>query len=126
MSSPTNELQRLAHVYDSDEDIQDMATSPEAASQSDHQSASSTGEQDEQPEKKGFDRGLEPEAIVGVTEARGKKLMYLMKWLDCDDPEFVPASEAGEKCPELVIEFYEGRQIKWSADENNHEWRPNL
>ncbi|CAH1715374.1 unnamed protein product [Chironomus riparius] len=56
--------------------------------------------------KKGFDRGLVPECIIGATK-RSKEVYFLMKWKGTDVGDFVKAKEANEKCPEIVIKYYE-------------------
>ena len=45
---------------------------------------------------------------MGATDASGE-LMYLIKWVGCDEVDLVPAREATRKCPYVVISFYEGR-----------------
>ncbi|KAG4070853.1 hypothetical protein HA402_011079 [Bradysia odoriphaga] len=61
----------------------------------------------------GFQRGLEPKRIVGMYEVgETNTLMFKIEWKGCKTRDLVTADEAKDKCPQLVIAFYEKR-ISW-------------
>ncbi|CAF1023639.1 unnamed protein product [Brachionus calyciflorus] len=60
--------------------------------------------------KKLTEKNYEPEKILGITDVPGE-LAFLMKWLDQDEPDLVPARIANDKYPKIVIKFYEERLV---------------
>ena len=59
---------------------------------------------------KGFARGLEPETILGATNETGE-IIFLVKWKNCNEADFVRAKEANVKIPNTVIKFYEDHSV---------------
>jgi len=59
----------------------------------------------------GFKRGLDPEKIIGASDASGE-LMFLIKWKGIGEMDLVPSRECNIKCPAVVLQFYENN-VSW-------------
>lgn len=57
---------------------------------------------------RGFDRNLPIDRILGATDCKGD-LMFLIKWIGCDEYDLLPVREINEKDPATVIAYYEER-----------------
>lgn len=49
---------------------------------------------------------LEPDSIAGATEIESE-IVFLVKWKNSAEASLVPSKIAHERCPQLVINFYE-------------------
>lgn len=61
-----------------------------------------------------FDSGLEPEKIIGATDINGE-LAFLVQWKNSNKAMLIPSKLARQKCPQLVIDFYEQR-LAWHTE----------
>lgn len=75
-------------------------------------------EEDNRP--RGFERGLDPDRIIGATDASGE-LMFLMTWKGTEEADLVPARQVNVRCPHIVIQFYEDR-LTWQTSSHDEEY----
>ncbi|KAG5683833.1 hypothetical protein PVAND_013096 [Polypedilum vanderplanki] len=61
----------------------------------------------------GFNRGLKPEKIIAAFPPLNgqKEHQFLIKWKKCEQYDIVSSKEANEKCPQVVIKFYETKML---------------
>ncbi|KAI1301790.1 Chromobox -like protein 3 [Halotydeus destructor] len=68
---------------------------------------------DEPP--RGWARGLEPEEVLGVT-IENAIILYLIKWVGCDEADLVLGSDLAVRCPRLIINYLEPQLIEELED----------
>jgi hypothetical protein len=66
----------------------------------------------------GFDKKLQPKKILGPVYKEGIQ-MFVMKWKETEETDYVLADTAKVKCPELVFDFYEERRQLLSTINSN-------
>lgn len=86
-----------------------------SSSHSDEENAKSDPKDKTAKEKPNpFDSGLEPEKIIGATDVNGQ-LAFLVQWKNSNKAMLIPSKLARQKCPQLVIDFYEER-LAWHTE----------
>ena len=89
-----------------------MATTQSSESVTDQQNET-TDDDESSSDMDGFECGLVAEKIIGASNSNGQ-LMFLIKWLDTNKSEWVYSQTANEKCPQVVIEFYQ-QHLRWKS-----------
>ena len=62
-------------------------------------------------EKTGFQRGYEPERILGAVE-RSDGVHFIIKWENFETIDLVTPKEMKENCPKMLIDFYR-KHLRW-------------
>lgn len=94
----------------------DESTKSSKKSKTDKKKSVATDKDEKDDEPNGFDKGYQPEKILGASDIGGT-LMFLMQWKAQDKAELVVAKDANVKCPQLVIAFYEER-LTWNSEDD--------
>jgi len=68
----------------------------------------------------GFNKGYEPKKVLGVTRYPDDTLWVLVAWKvnrnkPMPEPELIPSYLANEKCPQLMIEYYQ-KHLQWKSE----------
>ncbi len=86
----TNSLIKITFVFF-------LSGSPGPGGSKKTSSTSSSGLHPEEDNRtRGFDRGLQPERIIGATDSSGE-LHFLVKWRGSDEADLVPARQANAR-----------------------------
>lgn len=64
----------------------------------------------------GFARGLTAKEVVGVA-VKGEEIYMLMKWVEKNEADIVPAKQANLICPHIVLDYYE-RVLTWKPPDD--------
>ena len=103
-TTKSNKRHKIASDSESNSETENVAPNSRRKSNAGKKGASKVA-------KTGFERGLEPERIVGAAQGDGN-LMFRMKWKGCKEIDLVDIAEAKQKCPYVVIDYFE-TLVKW-------------
>jgi hypothetical protein len=111
VATPENVLEETARTKKVEHRNENLELKDDSTEESENEEMTTKSQK---VEPRGFSRGLELDSILGITEICGK-MVFLVKWKDCDEKDIVDVKEIKLKFPHHVINFYE-QHLVWNKE----------